>query len=216
MMQNNHDVIPLFSTPVYISSLKIDNNTLSSVKNSEFYRMSSDTGWITEDTHFLDQEIYKDLRLSILQSVNSYVYDVLCIDKKIEAVITTSWITVHDRGDYAPMHEHGNSLFSGVFYINCPDDDESVFLLDSPYKHNIFPTAICPMPVDWNVFNATQWQLSPKTGDLYIFPSGLLHATTQCTSDLKRYCLAFNVFLKGELTNVNSTLKNPINQLILK
>jgi ectoine hydroxylase-related dioxygenase (phytanoyl-CoA dioxygenase family) len=48
-------------------------------------------------------------------------------------------------------------------------------------------------------FNGFKKNFLPKNGDLFIFPSHLLHAVDKNKIEKERHCLAFNVFIRGTL-----------------
>ena len=164
------DIVPLFSTPLYVSKEEVTSSDAEYIKNLEYYEMVSNVGWMSEDSYVLENSALQSLKNTVQKCIDDYAHEVLQVQDDFEFYITNSWVTVHKEGDFAPTHDHVNSLLSGVFYINIPEDDESVI-------------------------------------EFYA-------AMTSSTD--KRYCLAFNVFARGELSDTWQDNKASINRLNLK
>jgi len=210
------NIIPLFSTPLYVSEHEITQEDANYVRNLDYYEMKSNVGWMSEDSYVLDNSALQSLKDKVQKSVNEYVHDILEIQDDLDFFITNSWVTVHKEGDFAPTHDHVNSLLSGVLYINIPEDDESVIEFYAPSYVNLFPL-IRPAIKAFNLWNSKSWFVEPKTGTIVLFPSTQAHGTTPMTSSAdERYCLAFNVFAKGELSDTWQENKASINRLDLK
>lgn len=212
----NRDILPLFSTPIYTSKNEsLANNFKDIISSLDYYRMIA-YGWITEDTYVLERPELAPLKDYITSHINNFLHNDLQVQDDLEFYITNSWVTIHNKDDYAPLHDHTNSLFSGTFYIDIPKDDDSIFelLTKDPYRN--FPHIIQPRIKDYNLFNCNSWRIKPETGTLILFPSSLKHSTTVMSSNNKRYCIAFNIFLKGDVYLLGGNDKNPINRLVLK
>ena len=97
------------------------------------------------------------------------------------------WATVHYNGISHLTHTHPNSLVSGVYYVQVPEDNYGLLLLEDP--RGPFP------PFDNRV------KIQPHTGDIVIFPSWLPHQVTQTSSVTPRISIAFNIPGKWEYTS---------------
>ena len=211
------DILPLFSTPVYVTqNLQLAEEFYPSIRDIDYHRMDSDNGWLSNETYVLDHEKFKPLKDYILSHVNQYLHEDLQYSHELEFYITNSWVTIHEFDDYAPSHDHENSLISGTFYIHIPQDDESIFQLQTlDNRYRILPYCIAPTKNDLNLFNCDVYNIKPETGTLVLFPSHIVHSTTPLTSNEHRYCLAFNIFARGELGYEESS-NVIINKLVLK
>ena len=58
---------------------------------------------------------------------------------------------------------------------------------------------ISPTYSEMNIFNAERWGFDVQDGDIFLFPSHLIHSTDINHSEDDRFCLAFNYFLEGTL-----------------
>lgn len=207
--------MPLFSKPIFISALSITEEIKSKVKSLSYYQPQNSLGQLSNNTYVLDEEPFAHLKKEIGKKIKNYVNDVLEVQDEIDFYITNSWVTVHDKGDYAPLHIHTNSLISGTLYINIPEDDDSLFQLHAPDTFKPFGLFKLKLK-NLNFWNSATSSLKPETGTLILFPSDLAHSTTAMTSDKEyRYCLAFNVFVRGDIYDQEASDKGSINRVVL-
>lgn len=198
-MVNSYDVLPLWATPVYSSTLKIDDDVKSFMKNLSYERVQANNGYYSINKRVLDIDRMTSLRTEILEHVNVYARDVACVSKNIEFYITNSWVMKHEASDWSQSHCHTNSIFSGVYYFDIPENSGAFFFEKDGSGFNLFPSTI-DLPVSsWNSFNSKAWQITPRNDLIIMFPSQLKHSVTRNDSQHERYCLAFNVFVKGHI-----------------
>ena len=57
------------------------------------------------------------------------------------------------------------------------------------------------------VFNADNWAFEVQRGDLFLFPSHLMHQVENNMSGKDRYMVAFNYFLEGEIGEHTGAMK---------
>jgi len=194
-----HEVIPLFSIPLYKSELSpLDPLTYQKLINHEWEK---NEGFVTHvetaERHLLDRPEYKGLKQAIQIHIDHFAYEVIGSQRDLCWEITTSWVNRSVNGDYHTSHWHSNSLISGVFYINTnPDSGAIVFHKDKEHKNLWGDT----LRVDWDKetdYNTEAVGILPKTNQLLMFPSILAHSVLTNTSNDNRYSLAFNVFPRG-------------------
>lgn len=202
--QDSVHVVPLWVTPLYITSIDSASSYIEKLNNIGWERFSTDNGYITNDTYVLNRPEFFSLQEDINAHINNYVTDVFKIKEDIEFYITNSWGTKHNENDWANKHYHTNSLFSGVLYLNC--DKESG---DITFHKNIGYNTGIPHCFDFeytenNMFNSTETVINPETNMLLLFPSSLEHSVGPCNSHKDRIVIAFNVFAKGKLQGSGS------------
>lgn len=199
MAEIKHEVIPLFSIPLYKSELSpLDPLTYQKLINHEWEK---NEGFVTHvetaERHLLDRPEYKGLKQAIQIHIDHFAYEVIGSQRDLCWEITTSWVNRSVNGDYHTSHWHSNSLISGVFYINTnPDSGAIVFHKDKEHKNLWGDT----LRVDWDKetdYNTEAVGILPKTNQLLMFPSILAHSVLTNTSNDNRYSLAFNVFPRG-------------------
>ena len=64
-------------------------------------------------------------------------------------------------------------------------------------KDKLFGTTLSFPYREHNNFNSSNWGFTPKTGDLYIFPSNMVHGIAELEMDFDRYSLAGNYMING-------------------
>jgi uncharacterized protein (TIGR02466 family) len=134
-----------------------------------------------------------------MRHVDRLVREVFFVEKYINFEIRNSWIMRHTAGDYAGGHFHPNSMLSGILYIKTDDQSGDLIFKKSPNHLTVFSGNL-ELPVsEYNIFNSASWRITPRTSQLIIFPSHLVHEVTKCISNDIRYCIAFNLFPNGTL-----------------
>ena len=147
----------------------------------------------SENTYVLEDEKLKDLKSFIESSVLDYFREVHAPDKNVTPYITQSGLNFTEENEYHHIHEHPNSLISGVFYINADENNDAIKLFNTKYL------MIRPEVTTWNVWNSLSWRFPVKTGLIILFPSSLTHSVDFKKGNNTRVSLAFNVFVKGIL-----------------
>jgi uncharacterized protein (TIGR02466 family) len=194
---NNTDIIPLFAVPMYVSNISVDSDVKQIIKNIEYEYIGN--GYASISKNILDLPELIHLRNEIEKQIESYTRTTLFVAEHISFEIINSWAMMHQKGDYAPEHNHDCSLLSGIVYIDTDDSaGEITFRKDSNFT-NLFPSALNLEVSGYNIYNSKKWSFTPKSGQIYMFPSFLLHQVSKSNSDKNRYCIAFNVFPKGKL-----------------
>src|SRR5690606_2821148 len=62
-----------------------------------------------------------------------------------------------------------------------------------------FPPALDLDMDAFNIYNCKSWGYTPKTNDVCLFPSVVTHSVDPNESSEDRWCLAFNVFVRGDI-----------------
>jgi uncharacterized protein (TIGR02466 family) len=100
------------------------------------------------------------------------------------------WANLFTRGVFFNPHNHADAAWSGVYYVDAGEsggDAGGVLMLGDP-------RAGAGMVIgDSNRFDsASSVQITPRTGELLIFPSWLVHWVTPYQSDAPRISVSFN------------------------
>jgi uncharacterized protein (TIGR02466 family) len=178
-------LIPLFPSTLYIDTLELDAIDLSDV---EFVKNMGNLG--SKDLNILEQEKFHTLRDNINKHLRKYFYKVLRANHQTEIYITESWLNKTTRGQSHHLHNHTNSIFSGVVYLECDPNGRGELRFQSG-KYN---------QIDYEVYEPNEWNgrgffVNPEVGKIVIFPSDLQHMVDEYKSDTPRISLAFNTFL---------------------
>jgi uncharacterized protein (TIGR02466 family) len=206
--QTGFEVLPLFSIPLYHSSVgSISDQELESAKNSDYMYIPKGMFYVSdsEQDHVLDH--FPDLRLKVLDHVSNYIHGVLRISYQHEFKFANSWLTKFPPKSYTPRaHNHPFSLFSGVVYLDSKDKGGITF----SFTRN--DGALMSMDFDFNllednshnIFNSESWTINPVEGDILLFPSSLRHSVMVNTSNTDRYSIAFNIVPVGHISRVQT------------
>ena len=92
------------------------------------------------------------------------------------------WINYSYAGDFNPLHIHHASL-SYIIYVDIPEN------IRNDYKNSYSQTkGILQL-----TYNNAQIHLSPKTGDMILFPSNVFHCVYPFTEQGCRISVAGNI-----------------------
>jgi uncharacterized protein (TIGR02466 family) len=206
-------VIGLWPTPLYHSHITLSEGLREQIRGQEFVPFSRNIGSCTRDTHLLDQPIMADLRREIMRHVEFYTRDHLAVADHIEFYITNSWCTQHLRGDFGERHTHSNSLISGVLYVDCEPLTGDIRFFKDFNLQTLWPGAVDLDCSNFNEINSKYWAVTPRVGDILLFPSSLAHGAQANQTDSARHCVAFNLFARGQL---GAQSDPPITGLVLR
>lgn len=195
------EIEPLFSIPVVRTTIdNIDNSIKEYLYNLPFQKVRNGSCSYSVSKKVLDDQQCLPLKEKIEKVLNDYIDQVQGIDaQNFRFTIKTSWVLKLEPGDYADEHYHSKSIFSGVLYLNVPDNSSKI-------NFHRPPSHVDPMTKwfewnikNWNIYNCEKYFIQPQNNMIVLFPSYLGHSTEKNDSDITRYCIAFDIFLKGSL-----------------
>ena len=89
-------------------------------------------------------------------------------------------------------------MISGVLYLKTNDASGDLVFHRDLLSLVPFPPAL-DLDVDsFNLYNCKSWGYKPKTNDICLFPSVVMHSVDPNESDEERASLAFNVYVRGD------------------
>ena len=96
-----------------------------------------------------------------------------------------------ERHSYNVQHGHENCLLTGVYYLQVPEQSGDIIFheprLGAKYSPLQSPCTMASKPV----------AITPKPGELYIFPAWLEHSVSQSHSDEDRISIPINAVRRG-------------------
>lgn len=190
----------LFATPIYTTLLDLGNELKliqSKLENFEYYNYSySEYTFGTVNQKILNEPIFKNIKEKIENHLDHYLFNVLKF-KPFDITHASSWLNRIAPKGYAQTHYHSFSVFSGVLYLDIPNEDSGgiKFYADN---NNIFTRSFSYDVYEDTVLNSTEYTYMPENGMLIIFPSFLRHSVNENNSNGNRYSLAFNYFIDGD------------------
>lgn len=196
-MNQQVEIFPLFSTPVVKTKLEFTPD-IHYLETLDYYTYGDGTGFGSKNENILLEDHFSDLRSQIENYLNVFLFDILSFTEG-KIAHTRSWINLHKPGSYAPRHNHTNSCYSGVYYLDIPQDSGMIWFI----KPNEIPTfaspTVLPTIGNYNIYNSNEFGFEVKNNDLILFPSHLTHKVDENKSKYDRYSLAFNYFIEGNL-----------------
>lgn len=108
----------------------------------------------------------------------------------------SGWGVVLDRGGYQAPHGHPDSLFSGVVYLQVPEQESVPGQRHAPGSLCFYGDGVRQEGTPdgaASAHEAATLSILPCRGDLILFPSYLWHGTVPFNAAGPRICLAFNV-----------------------
>ena len=122
---------------------------------------------------------------NILDNIQSCVKDYADSIKYPECFLDNSWFNIQGPGSVLLRHSHisirGAEIISGALYINV-DEKSSAISFENPNPFSI----LIPRNSD-NFFN-----FKPNVGDLILFPSWLVHLSSEPNMTDNRIVISFN------------------------
>ena len=196
-------VIPLFATPVFETEIFLNDETKLFIKNQKTKTKviePAKNGLISNDTYILNNKKLNKIKENILNEINFYKNNILQVKENIQCYIKNSWLMFHNANDFSHNHYHLNSFISGILYIKSPENCGNIVFHTTKVNHTLFPSINIPFK-NYNEYNSTFITFKVKENQLLLFPSSLIHSVEKNLSNDTRICLAFNVLIKGDLSD---------------
>ena len=199
---NSAEIIELFSTPIktiQFNDLELFDRLGKLVYNylpANYFEQLEILGGVTTPDNLNQLEEFKELYNLIDLEMKGYFNDYLGVDPNA-VHMNAMWANVQRPGGSHGVHQHPNSFFSGVVYLDIPKD------MGMPgFIHFMDPRpAKCMSHADYTKEHGMSyraWTFAPKVGMMIIFPSWLEHGTNPYinkNSDSLRISLSFNYTL---------------------
>jgi uncharacterized protein (TIGR02466 family) len=103
--------------------------------------------------------------------------------------ITTCWAIVNGKFASNSVHNHPNSILSGVYYLKAPENCGGIYFSDPrPASQMLIPPVL-----EFNLWTFPKVSYKPHEGTMLLFPSWLLHGVEMNMSEEVRISLSFNI-----------------------
>tara|TARA_R110001583_G_C5479540_1_gene393659 strand:+ start:72 stop:653 length:582 start_codon:yes stop_codon:yes gene_type:complete len=135
-------------------------------------------GWHSD----VESDKFKDISEIIL----SFYKKEILKNKSIDIELGSIWANINHKGCYNKIHSHGDSHYSGVYYIKTPNNSGNLYLIN---RETSFTEPFNYFKSDC----ADEIKYIPKEGDLYFFSGNLPHRTGINLSDEDRISISWNV-----------------------
>lgn len=150
----------------------------------ELYRISRYVQW-------------ENIRHSVTEKHKEFIdYNLKMMN--LSVALHSSWGNIGIAGDWNPVHRHTGSM-SGVGYLRLPDDIDEEWANEDHEPSAGMINFVDSRPADLVSHNCRR---KPVVGDIYFFPSWLLHEVMPFRSTGERWSFSFNV----SVTNMNEDI----------
>ena len=195
MTQAIHNLFPI---PVYQADLRepISDKVLKNADKVMHSYSQNKGNKTSQDNYVLDRPLYSDLKTECQFHLDEYYKNIINTKNKITPYITQSWLNVTKQKEYHHIHNHPNSVISGVVYFNA-DPNKDVIRIYKPKLGQDYSLQFLMYPKEYNPWNSENWVLPVRSNSIILFSSHLLHSVDIKDSTNIRTSLAFNSFIKG-------------------
>jgi uncharacterized protein (TIGR02466 family) len=167
--------------------------------NQEGEKWSNVLGWHSvNDLHnrAAFAEFTKIIQENVLEVASFLRWDL----QQFSLDITTCWAIVNGQNAYNSVHNHPNSILSGVYYLQAPENCGGIFFSDPrPASQMLIPPV-----TEFNLWTFPKVSYKPHAGTMLLFPSWLLHGVEMNMSEELRISLSFNIGMKPKQPNQKS------------
>ena len=195
----NYQVYKLFPTPVFHFRVEnyqklnteLENYILNLRKKDEKGKKKSNAGgWHSpnfdlnnDNTAKKFAKIFEEFYKKVIINGMGWKYDSNKV--KMEAM----WSIINKKGSFNIQHNHPNAYLSSAYYVRHPEKSGSIKFFDPREQKNIR----YPKIKNYTDLSAVITEITPKEGDLLIFPSYLYHSVGENLSKDDRIIVSFNV-----------------------
>ena len=211
------DLHILFPTPVYQNFLEFRPSELKSMidyvsnldwaSDKDIYE--GPNGETTKlEADLLSEPELENLRKKIDEEVYNFAKSLQIDFSKHGLKRINSWGNLQKKGNYIKEHRHNNTQFSGVFYLQTPENSgDIIFTTRNATWINSYSE---PSLTGYDDLNSFEKRFSPQQCGIFLFPAHLDHYVTPSHSEEERYSISFNYNLDGKFfgdCNNHLTLK---------
>ena len=195
----NYQIYKLFPTPVFHFRVEnyqklnteLENYILNLRKKDEKGQKKSNAGgWHShnfdlnnDNTAKKFAKIFEQFYKKVIINEMGWKYDSNKV--KMEAM----WSIINKKGSFNIQHNHANAYLSSAYYVRYPEKSGSIKFFDPREQKNIR----YPKIKNYTDISAVITEITPKEGDLLIFPSYLYHSVSENLSEDDRIIVSFNI-----------------------
>ena len=107
-----------------------------------------------------------------------------------DLVLGNWWININGKYDYNTPHDHQNSVLSGTYYVQVPEENMGDLMLHRGDNAEFFLTS--KVKREQTMANAMSIPCPVKESMFYLFPSWVKHSVERNNTDSERISIAFN------------------------
>jgi len=182
---------PLWNDRLNVSNLKFYKNfILELARTTPSEKKSNNGGWQSKS---FSLDLAPPELLQLLVKINNYAVEcALSIGNKNQNYTCYFWINVNKKNDYNTAHVHPGSILAGSFYISSPCPDAIIrFYNPNPIQNFLYSNIA--NDINTNPATCSRYDITPKEGQILVFPSWIFHKVYTNMSDEPRISIAFNI-----------------------
>ena len=195
----NYQIYKLFPTPVFHFRVEnyqklnteLENYILNLRKKDEKGQKKSNAGgWHShnfdlnnDNTAKKFAKIFEEFYKKVIINEMGWKYD----SNKVK--MDAMWSIINKKGSFNIQHNHPNAYLSSAYYVRYPEKSGSIKFFDPREQKNIR----YPKIKNYTDISAVITEITPKEGDLLIFPSYLYHSVGENLSEDDRIIVSFNI-----------------------
>jgi len=190
-------LLPIFPEPIVMyTDIGIEQDRLQRLYDRQEWRSTNSEDnpeyflKISRNLKVLNDD--RQLRDRFVEILNDYAETVMLYENKFH--MTTSWFTNTEKNKISVLHNHGNSMFSAVYYFGSGDGEKAKITFERPSVSHLDLK-----PKAYNVLNGPSHVLEMANDTILIFPSYLKHKVNSHENDNVRKSLAMNFMPSGIL-----------------
>jgi uncharacterized protein (TIGR02466 family) len=164
------------------SLIETSKNILRTNQDEPFY--SSCISTVNTKSDILEMKEFLEIRKFLFDLVHVYCQQMKINSSKLN--ISTSWLNLYNENGYQDLHNHQDSLISGVFWIQSSEEKDFVFQAPWHFMQPVFPKY-----TETTLNNCHNVEMNSVIGRGMVFMSHMLHRTLPTKSE--RISLSFNV-----------------------
>lgn len=155
---------------------------------------------------------YDRLTFELFELVQG-VYDHLGYDADFEPVCDSMWANISARYAYNREHSHPHALWSGVYYVQVPENSGLLYFTDPRLQARVLTPYYDPRRRQAETQHEVYYQ--PQDGRLIVFPAWLMHGVQPNLCDQPgregdRISVSFNFHQRRRTQNALGASRNEV------
>jgi uncharacterized protein (TIGR02466 family) len=181
--------------PTFVASFQSDNH--EAYKKAFYAQMpqhriphESGSGWVYGEesgkVYVHTDEALTELFRFISRCVDEYLAQLAFDRTRVDINIIKTWVNATDNNTITPVHLHGTSHLSFVYYMNIPKGADAIAFQIMASPNEPFLSAFGDsthrqrsLILERNALNSNRFVLPVQEGQILVFPSHLMHGTTK-------------------------------------
>ncbi len=176
----------------------IDDSVMDAEATQSFVQMLADgSADLYQESKFVQWAATRD----VVTQAHKQLVESRINDMNLTCAIHQAWGNISVSGDWNPIHSHTGAI-SGVGYLRLPDNIHSEWAAEDHDPSAAMIQFTDGRPSTLSMHNVRH---KPAVGDIYFFPSWLLHEVYPFRSSGERWSFSFNTTVENLIADVDLT-----------